>query len=191
MRSLTSGQATTLASGVLECCWFVELQFDSATLRVTTAGHTMDWGGYSWLGSGLLLSVDPVVEASTLEATGTKVSLSGVPTSMLALALAEPTQGRTAIIRSVFRSVETGQIVDTPPVEMQGIIDVPQIDISPDGTFTVAITIESDLADFSRPNVRRYTDADHQARYPGDRALERVGSVVLQTLVWPSAQAQR
>jgi len=38
----------------------------------------------------------------------------------------------------------------------------------------VALTCESRLVDLERAEVRRYTDADQQAEYPGDRFFEYV-----------------
>ncbi len=37
-----------------------------------------------------------------------------------------------------------------------------------------ALTCESRLVDLERAEVRRYTDADQQAEYPGDRFFEFV-----------------
>ena len=51
-------------------------------------------------------------------------------------------------------------------------------------TITVTITAESRFAAWERPVIRRYTDADQQARFPGDRGLEFVSQAAQKEIVW-------
>ena len=41
-------------------------------------------------------------------------------------------------------------------------------------TATITMKVENRLRDLERARVRRYTDADQQARFPGDSGLEYV-----------------
>ncbi|MCK5385084.1 MAG: hypothetical protein KAJ29_05855 [Alphaproteobacteria bacterium] len=44
-------------------------------------------------------------------------------------------------------------------------------------TATVTLTAESRLRDLERPRTKRYTDADQQSRYHGDKGLEYIPSM--------------
>ena len=51
-------------------------------------------------------------------------------------------------------------------------------------TATISISVESRLVDWERPRVHRYTNADQQIAYPGDKGLEFVAQMVEKELVW-------
>jgi len=42
------------------------------------------------------------------------------------------------------------------------------------------------MADFARPNVIRYTNADQQQRYPGDRFFEFTEQMAEKSVAFPS-----
>ena len=47
--------------------------------------------------------------------------------------------------------------------------------------------VESRLADWERPRVSRYTDADQQQRFPGDLGCRFAPQMVEKELVWGRA----
>jgi len=51
-------------------------------------------------------------------------------------------------------------------------------------TATIRLTAESRLADWSRPRVRRYNNADHQVLHPGDKFFEHVEKQVEAVHLW-------
>ncbi len=186
MKTTGTNAAAVFDSGEARACAFVEFGFDSGTQRYTTLPYTTTWNGYSWIGLGSLVEVSEIRETEQLIATGVRFTLSGVPTSMVSLALAENVQGRQCTVW--YAALDTNnQVADTPPIEFRGSVDIPPIAFDA-STATIVVNVESRLADFARPNVRRYNDADQQAAYPGDKFFEFVPQMVEKELVWPNRQ---
>lgn len=51
-------------------------------------------------------------------------------------------------------------------------------------TAALRLTGESRLADWMRPRVRRYNNADHQALHPGDKFFEHTEKQIEQVYRW-------
>ena len=58
------------------------------------------------------------------------------------------------------------------------------MDIKLGKTATVNITAESRLIDWARPRIRRYTNADQNERFPGDKGFEFVSDTTDKEIVW-------
>jgi hypothetical protein len=87
----------------------IEMLFDgSQTLRLWTGVGTLVYEGNSWFGTGNMLAIESVEETSEISAKGASVTLSGVPSEVLSLALSEPYQGRVANI--YFGTFSSGQL---------------------------------------------------------------------------------
>jgi hypothetical protein len=186
MKTLGSNAATALASDAVKACAFVQFEFTSGTHRYTTLPYTTTWNGNDWFGLGNLVELSEVRETEALTAVGVKATLSGVPASFVSLALSEPIQSKPCTIWFAALGSDNS-VLDTPPVEFKGSVDNPDIVIS-GGTCSITINIESALADFARPKVRRYNDADQQAEYPGDLFFQFVPQMIERTIIWPARQ---
>lgn len=184
MKTLGSNAATAFASDAVKACAFVQFDFTSGTHRYTTLPYTAPWNGYDWFGLGNLVELSEIRETEALTAIGVKATLSGIPASFVSLALSEPIQSKPCTIWFAALG-DDNQVLDDPPIEFKGSVDNPGIVIT-GNTCTVTINIESALADFARPKVRRYNDADQQHQYPGDRFFEFVPQMTEKELVWPN-----
>jgi len=80
---------------------------------------------------------------------------------------------------------EAGAIVADPVLEFEGRVDTLFIE---DGqsTCSIGINVESRMADFQRPNTRRFNAATHEADYPGDKFFSHVVAMVEAQIVWPA-----
>lgn len=186
MKTVGTNAATVLSSDAARVCAFVQLDFTSGTQRYTTLPYTVTWNGNDWTGLGNLVEISEIREAEALVATGVKITLSGIPASFVSLALSESIQSKDCTIW--FAALGTdGTVQDTPPIEFKGSVDNPEIAIDAPNC-TITINVESVLADFARPKVRRYNDADQQAEYPGDRFFEFVPQMTERTIIWPARQ---
>lgn len=77
----------------------VELMFDGdEVLRLWTGHGVLTISGVEYFGTGNLLQIDNVEETSEIAAKGASLTLSGVPTEIISLALSEPFQGRVGRI---------------------------------------------------------------------------------------------
>jgi hypothetical protein len=180
-RTLTAGVQTAIAQAQITPLMFVELDFASGFLRLTTAGHDVPWNGHTWTGVGLLGKVDAIGESAALEATGVKLTLSGIDSAIIAIALQEDYQGRPAKLWLAFVN-DSGAIVADPLLVFVGRMDTMQV---ADGeTATVVLNLENEFAAWDRPRVRRFTNADQQAEYPGDLGFEFVTEAAQSTVTW-------
>ena len=95
-RTINSGLLTALTGDLVEPYYAVELFFDNGTLRFWTGigDRTIDSNTYT--GTGSLLSVGPSEEVSDLSAKSMSLTLTGLDSSIISLALQEPYQRRQA-----------------------------------------------------------------------------------------------
>lgn len=184
MKSIGTSAVATFDSSAAKACAFVQLDFDSGTQRYTTLPYTTTWNGYTWTGTGSLASISEIRESEALVAAGVKIVLSGVPSALIALALSENIQSRDCTIWFAALGADN-QVQDTPPIEFKGSVDNPEVVID-QGACSITINVESKLADFARPKVRRYNDADQQHEYPGDKFFEFVPQMAEKEIIWPA-----
>ncbi len=185
-RSLTGPQTSAVQAGTVGLLIFVEMLFDSGTLRVCSAGYDFAWGGNTWVGVGQLGAVEPVREAETGEVSGLAFSLSGVPSTHISIAMNEAYQGRTVRVYVGLLDANYA-LIGTPVLEWEGSIDIMAIEDNGQ-TSTIRVTAENELFDFERPNVLLLTDEDQQKLFTGDLGLQYAAQMVDRPLVWPSAE---
>jgi hypothetical protein len=192
-RGVGAANDTAAADRVVRPVTFVEIEIDpndpsggspGAFVRATDLPFTMDWGGRTWTGVGAFGSVSAVEETTELKAPGVQLVLNGVDLSLISIALARHIQGDPVTVYLGFLDEGHG-LIDTPLVLFRGRADV--MSIRAGQTATIRLTVESVLADWERPRVRRYNNADQQQRYPGDRFFEFAEQTVDKDIVWPSA----
>mgnify|MGYP003645835574 CR=1 FL=1 len=153
------------------------MNFDGGGVRFWTGYGDRTIDGETYTGTGSLLDVSGIEEVGDLSAKGANVSLSGIDASIVSLALSEPYQGRTA--RILFGVVDVADFVEV----FAGLMDVMTINHSGESV-TVALSIESKLVTLQRANIRRYTQANHTLRHPGDDFFSNVTSISDKELVW-------
>lgn len=190
-KSITTDQRTAFNNWHVVVVFFVELALDSGTRRYSTMAYDMTWGGNPWLGMGIITNIEPIKENITLTATGLKISLTGVPSDIVSLALQEPIQGRTCRVWVGVLNKDTLALIDTPIQEYKGLLNVPLIEdddgegVSNVHSSSVSLSVEGRLADMFRPNTRRYTDADQQKYYPNDLIFQYMPQMSEKVAIWP------
>ena len=126
-RSLTTAVRTALSADHVIACQLIRLDLDTGALRFCSAGHNVYHDSATWTGAGALGSIEPISEGLNLEARGVRLSLSGIPTSLVSAALSEPVQGRRLRLWLALFSTTTGAILADPVLEWDGRIDTMQI----------------------------------------------------------------
>lgn len=182
MRTMSPNMAALTTASAVNPFILAEAEFQSGTVRLWNGHGPLAWDGEQWLGGGTLLELSSVEETSSTSAAGVKISLSGIPSDMLALALCEHYQGRR--VRLWLGAMdEGGQIVADPIPLFSGRMDVMSIDEGAE-TSTIVMSVENQLIDLKRADDLRYTDAAQKALYPGDRGLEFVAALQDRELIW-------
>jgi len=156
----------------------VDLDFSSGALYIWSGTGDLVIGGKTYLGVGQLMNISSVEETTEIEAKGATITMSGIPSSYLSLALTEPYQGREC--RIYFGMTDAPS--DYAEV-FSGELD--QMNISEEAsTSTIAVTVENILIKLERPVVRRFTNEDQKSRFPNDKGLEYVASLQDKEIFW-------
>ena len=185
-RDLPTSFGAAAAAASISPVFLVELQWPTGTARAWNGYGDIVFGGNTYTGTGHLGTLSPIKESRDGAANGVQLRLSGIPSSLVALALADDTQGQPAKIHFGLLNASAGFTVD-PYLIFDGVIDI--CPIEDDGTTaTITINLEKELID-SRARGRRYTDEDLQIEYPGDPGLEYVAGLQNKEITWGKATA--
>ena len=93
-RTLTASVSAASTATEVSPFLAVDLDFDSGSLYLWSGYGDLVIGAKTYFGAGNLLNISAVEETSELDARGATISLSGIPSDYLAVALAESFQGR-------------------------------------------------------------------------------------------------
>lgn len=184
-RDLTAGVLSAIAAGTVRPVLFYEGSFASGTVRLWTGLGTVSWNGQSWTGAGSLLGMSSIQETTEVRATGLTISLSGMPGSLISLALSQARQGADGLVYLGFLD-SAGAIIADPSLAFSGRLDVPEI-VDAGETCTISISYESRLIDLERPRERRYTSEDQRLDYPLDDGFNFVPGLQDALILWGRA----
>jgi hypothetical protein len=178
--------AAAMAGGVLRLLAMVRLDFDSETFAWHNGYGEVSYRGAVYLGTGTLGSVGGVSVAPGAQPNTLSVGLGGIDPELVKLLLNEPYLGRraayhVAVVGADFR-IDPEFVVPM----FAGTIDGIEGTIGRSAGFTV--NIKSRLADWERSRNLKYTDADQQLLYQGDRGFEFVPQIAQKKLIWPRAK---
>ena len=205
-RSLSDGILDALSAEAIYPFFALRLFFDTQTLNFWTGLGELSHNSVTYTGTGQLLQISELSETAEISARGAVITLSGIPSNLLSLALTEAYQGRVCEIHfgaidanRVYLVGEDGEYIlaedssrivltDTgEPNEIvlvfSGYMDQMSIDEGPE-TSTIALAVESKLIDLERPRVFRYTDSNQKARFPADKAFEFVEDLQDKRFSW-------
>lgn len=202
-RNLSTGVSDALEDDVIYPFTAVELQFDGGNVvRLWTGVGTLVFEGQSWTGAGELLDVSSIEETADISAKGATLTLSGVPSSILSLALSEPYQGRVGkiylgLFKTAFLLKESAAFIlleggdrinletqDTSLTEVfSGFMDRMTIDEQAESS-TIGLSLENKLVTLERPRIARYSHEFQRTIDSTDKGLEYVESLQLKEFVW-------
>jgi hypothetical protein len=176
-RSIDAGLLAALTASECSPYYAVEIAFDTATTRLWTGIGDRTVEGNTYLGVGHLIAIDGLEESSDLSAKGATLTLSGLQSGIMSLALTEPYQGRR--VRILF-----GEVSVTPVIEVfSGIADRMPISQSPESV-TIQLTVESKMVQLQKAKVRRMTSENHKLRHPGDTFFDWTTQLADMEIAW-------
>jgi len=203
-RDLNPSTIKAISQEVVRPFFAVELKFDGdETLRMWTGQGTLVLDdGTQWIGAGNLLDISSIEETAEMAVKGATITLSGVPSEVLSLALSEPYQGRVCNI--YFGTFSTGSLLketgnyillqDGSRINVEtgekgfnqlfsGYMDQMNIDDSAE-TSTIELKVENRLIDLERARVARYTKYYQKSVYPNDDGLNFVEDLQNRKVPW-------
>ena len=200
--------ATNLSNPTVRPFFAIDLMVDNTPIYLWTGLGDLTIGDVTYTGAGNLLDVTTASETDDIRATNATVSLSGIPGSLISLALQTKYHGRIARIKfgltgldedfllqengdyllqengaAISISVGDGEMLSTLFV---GYMDQMIIEEGPE-TATISVTLESKLVDLERPRPIRYTTEGQRIRFPNsvpDLAFEYVNDLQDKPLMW-------
>jgi hypothetical protein len=190
VKSISAGQQTALDAAHVVPVVFAQIDFAALDVqRYCTAGATIAWNSYNWLGTGGMVGIEPVRETGAIESVGLRLTMSGVPSNLISLALTGEFQGR-AITFWLGLLDAAGALIGDPIVEYTGRLDTMTI-VEGEQTATISVTVESEMASLMSAAARRFNDADQQKEYSGDKFFQYVAQMREKVLAFPTAEAAR
>jgi hypothetical protein len=177
-RDLHADFVTELAEDAIAPVVLVKLNTSGGDVRVWTGLGNLTFNGEEYIGGGNFLGVGELLETNDLSAQGMAVSLSGIPSDLLAVALGQVQHGRAATIWLGLMEQVTDEItnisslvlIDVPYEIYSGFTDITTISEQAD-TSTISINIENRLIALETPKVRRYTHEIQRQDYPSDKGF--------------------
>jgi len=201
-RDLTTGILDLIDDDVVYPFFAVELLFDTGALYLWTGLGDLVYDGTAYTGTGTLLDISDVEETVEIAARGATLTLSGIPSEVLALALTEPYQGRQCKIYfglfnkgkllqedSAYILLEDGSRIALELQELglaeifAGYMDQMNIQEGAD-TCDVELKVENKLVDLERARVRRYSSGYQKSVYPNDKGFDFVEDLQDKEIVW-------
>tara|TARA_R110000744_G_scaffold2814_2_gene11186 strand:+ start:1434 stop:2078 length:645 start_codon:yes stop_codon:yes gene_type:complete len=207
-RDLSADTVSSINEAVVEPFFAVEMMFESNIIRMWTGVGTLVLGEESWIGSGTLLNISSIEETQDMSVKGAKISLSGIPSELLSLALTQPYQGRVCnIYFGTFSTggpsgsilTESGSYIllqDGSKIDLQGnettsvfnnlfsgYMDQMNIEEGSD-TSTIEMSVENKLIDLERARVARYTSGYQKSVYPNDLGLDFIEDLQDRQVPW-------
>ena len=187
-RNIDAANETATLAQLVKPVYFVRLDFSSGVERYhteigpTTATHPI-YGAESYVGIGDFGGVDgEVVESVTGAPIAIKLSLTGVKSSMINMALVDDYYRRDAELM-VGLEDETGDLIADPEIIFSGFMD--QINISLNTSMgQMQLTCESRGTNLQRASDWRFTDEDKQIEVNGDLMGEYIYRMADLQLFW-------
>lgn len=180
-RDITASVAAAISSPQIEPFFAVDLDLDGASVHIWNGYGDLVIGAKTYVGAGQLVAISTVEETTEIEAKSATVTLTGIPVEFFAAALTTPFQGRA--LRIYFG-------VTSAPADYVEVFsgEIDKMDISEQSeTATVQVVAESVMIRLERPVVRRFTDQDQKARYPGDKFFEFIAGLQDKQSYWGRA----
>ena len=199
----------SLDQPTLNVFYAMEFFFDTQTLRFWSGLGEITLDGNVYVGSGSMIAISSVDETLDVSARGATLTLSGLPSDLLSLAIQEPYQGRKCNIyfgglnvdifpanlateAGDFITTEAGILIDatlpdtdagTLSLIFSGYMDKMNIEEGPEAS-VIAVYVESRLIDLKRPRTTRYTTESQKARFPSDLGFDFVEDLQQKKFTW-------
>lgn len=181
-RALTASVLAEIVKQTVSPIILFEGEFDGGTIHLWSGVGTIVWDGDTYTGAGQLLSVSAIEETIEVRAAGVQIGLSGLPSTLVSLALSSARQGKKGRLWLAFLDSSNAIIAD-PYQIFTGLLDVPTMDESGERS-DITLSYENRLVGLLTANDRRYTSEDQHVDFPGDTGFDFVAGLQDAQIVW-------
>ena len=179
---VTSEVAELLAADHQIVFLAVKAEFDTETLHLWSGDTDLVIDGATYTGVGTLLNLSEIEESLELKSTNVNISLAGMDSTVLNLALSENYQNRNITVFTGYLSGGTDHIQGTLTL-FKGRMTAMTIADDPSGA-TIMLNCENRLIDLQRPSNLRFTKESQKFIDSTDTCFSRVASLQDKEIVW-------
>jgi len=169
-RTVPAAILTALAQPEVEPFYAVEIDLDSGPLRLWTGQGDRTIDGSTYTGAGDFIGISGLEEVADLSAKQITLTLTGLDSSIISLALTEPYQRRRVRVLWGVRDVSNFVEVFSGNLNQMIVEDGPEFG-------TISVTVDSRLVELERASNRRYTSESHKTRHATDTFFDFVSSI--------------
>lgn len=159
----------------------VELLLPAGPFRVHSGVGDLIIEGHTYTGTGDLGAVGMVTQEGDNNPVDVSVSVSGLPTSGLPIALAANVRGSDARVIVIVFDNDTG-VINLAEDGFNGFITNYNVVVGDDNLLTC--TISDEFTRFEKPIHDYWTDENHQLLEPGDRICRFVSQMSEREISW-------
>lgn len=179
MREMSTGFEAGINADSIKLCVLVSGHFDSGNINLWSGIGDVQFYGETYTGAGNLIDVSPITETQGLESNSVTVSLSGIPTSLISLALNENYQGRSVYI--YLGVIDASGHIDAIE-QFNGFMDVMEIENN-GKTAKISVICEDETRSRGAVNSN-YTSEDQKATYADDLGFDFVTVIQDKVINW-------
>lgn len=180
-RNLGAALVTEVTAETLRPVLLAKFDFDSGDLNLWNGIGDLVWDDDTYTGAGNLLSISEIEGTANLQANGVSISLSGIPATILSIALAEDYQNRPASLW--LSAINTSGALVAPYLIFKGHMD--SMTISEDGEdCSITLQVENELVALERPRVKNFTPEDQALAFTGDKGLDFIAGLQNAEITW-------
>lgn len=200
MITLDTAAQTRLEASSIGLAWLIEMDLTGGLVRYTTWGAsltaTVDGQVREFTGLGDALSVSAVTETEDAAADQVTLGLSLANTAMLSAALGSVHTYRGRPVRLYLQPLDDAGIIDGAAVRrFSGQMDKVKVGVEEDDTGARTGRVELVCSRIGVARARhdsglRLSHVQQQKRFPGDRGLEMLTSLIETPRTWLSKRFQ-
>ena len=169
-----------------ELFFAIKAEFDTDDILIWTGNDDLVINSETYTGAGALLSISSIEDTLDLKPTGISISLSGMDSDVLNMALTENYQNRDISVFMGFLMGGSNEVAGVLKVFAGRMMSL-SIDDEIDGA-TVGIEAENRLIDLERPSNLRYTAESQKFIDSTDTSLNRVQQLQDKQIAWGQKQ---
>lgn len=185
IQNFPMSQAVTdiIASGPFSALYAVELFFQEDTVRAHTGTGELILDGQVYYGVGELGEISAARESNNASGPmSVELTLNGLDSDMIRESLVLGSRGREGRLMFVVMS-ESGEMA--ADILFSGRMDAARFNYGGNaGDNTITVPLVDRMAEWSRQGTERWTDENHQLRYPGDRFFYAIAQIANWPIYW-------
>jgi len=185
MRTLDAAIQTAAQAANVRRIYFARIEFDGGTVAWHSGYGDIALDAVLYRGLGMIGNISTVNEQPGVKSQSLSIEVCGLKPEVVSLIQQEPYINRKAYIHCTFLDDQDRPFVASPFLLFKGSVD--DINATIGKKASVSITLKSRLSDWQRQRVLRYTDADQQKLFPGDKGFEFIPQLSQRKLIWPRA----